>query len=139
MSNRDEPEILVPISLAQAERVVQQVLEDDGPGTSLVRVLVALSGSDRVTLTQLLNDPEFNDRKNSQTLIIGLLVLSAFHGGAERRVREVASELDMSSSTTIRYLKSWVSVGVLEQDPPTRKYRLARRWTHEPPTEIVTE
>src|SRR6202035_1839077 len=97
MSNRDEPEILVPISLAQAERVVQQVLEDDGPGTSLVRVLVALSGSDRVTLTQLLNDPEFNDRKNSQTLIIGLLVLSAFHGGAERRVREVASELDMSS------------------------------------------
>jgi hypothetical protein len=131
MSNRDAPEIMVPISLGQAERVVQQVLESDGPGASLVRVLIALSGRDRVRLTELSADPEFQDSKNSQTLITSLLVLSAFHGGVDHRVSGLAFELEMNPSTTIRYLKTWVAVGVLEQDSATRRYRLARRWTHD--------
>lgn len=130
MTVREEPEILVPISLAQAERVIQQVSKGTGPGASLVRVLLALGGQARVAMDDLLKDPEFNDRKISRNLIVSLLVLSVFYGGAEKRVRDVASELGMSQSTTVRYLKSWAVVGVLEQDPTTRKYRLARRWEY---------
>lgn len=131
MANRTEPEIWVPISLGQAERVVQQLLDSEGPGASLVRVLLALGGHDRVVMTDLLNDPEFNDRNISQNLIISLSILSAFHGDVEQRVTDLAAELGISQSTTVRYLKSWVAVGVLEQDRTTRKYHLARRWRDE--------
>jgi len=130
MTVRGEPEILVPISLAQAERVVQQVTESADPGASLVRVLLALGGQARVIMDELLKDPEFHDRKISRTLIVSLLVLSVFYGGAEKRVVDVAIEVGMSQSTTVRYLKSWTVVGALEQEPATRKYRLARRWRH---------
>lgn len=129
MSSREEPEIMVPISLGQALRVVQQVLESNDPGASLVRLLLALSGGDRVRLTELAADPEFQDSKSSQTLLTGLLILSVFSDGDDRRVNGVAEELDMVPSTVIRYLRTWVVIGVLEQDPATRRYRLARRWT----------
>jgi DNA-binding IclR family transcriptional regulator len=42
-----------------------------------------------------------------------------------------ASELGMSISTTLRYLKTWVAVGVLEQVSKTRRYRLAIQWRHD--------
>lgn len=145
MSNRDEPEIMVPISLGQAQRVVQQVLESNDPGASLVRLLLALSGDDRVRLSELSSDPEFRDRKSSQTLLIGLLVLTVFADGEDRRVNGVAEELDMAQSTVIRYLRTWVAIGVLEQDPVTRRYCLAHRWadyaiaTDRPPTDQTSE
>lgn len=131
MASRTETEIWVPISLAQAERVFQQVVESEGPGASLVRVLLALGGHDRVAMTDLLNDPEFHDRSISQTLIVSLLILSAFHGDVEQRVTDLARELAISQATIVRYLKSWTAVGVLEQNPATRKYRLASRWRDE--------
>jgi hypothetical protein len=118
----------VPISLGLAEQIVQQVVNSDGPGASLVRLLLALGGQDRVVLNDLLKDGEFNDRGISQTLIIGLLVLSAFHGDVEQRVSDIAEELGISKTTIVRYLKSWVAVGVLEQNRTNRRYRLARRW-----------
>jgi hypothetical protein len=128
MADKIEAEIWVPISLGQAERVFQQVVGSKGPGASLVRLLLALGGAERVTMTDLLNDPEFHDRSISQTLIVSLLILSAFHGDVEQRVTDLARELGISQATIVRYLKSWVAVGVLEQDPSTRKYRIARRW-----------
>jgi|HubBroStandDraft_3_1064219.scaffolds.fasta_scaffold149456_1 hypothetical protein len=131
MADRIETEILVPISLGQAERVFQQVVGNRGPGASLVRLLLALGGHDRLGMTDLLNDPEFRDRSLSQTLIISLLILSAFHGDVEHRITDLARELGISQATTVRYLKSWVAVGVLEQNPSTRKYRIARRWQDE--------
>ncbi len=131
MTSRTEPEIWVPISLGQAERVVQQIVGSEGSGASLVRVLLALGGQDRVVMADLLNDPEFNDRYISQTLVVSLMVLSAFHGDVEQRVSDLADELGTSRATTVRYLKSWVAVGVLEQSQVTRKYRLALRWRTE--------
>ena len=127
---RSEPEIWVPISLGQAERVVQQVVGSEGSGSSLVRLLLALGGQDRVVLTDLLNDPRVNNHLLSQNVIVSLLVLSALHGG-EQRVTDVAADLGMSRATTVRYLKTWVAVGILEQDRATRKYRVAIRWRDE--------
>lgn len=126
MAKRADPEIWVPISLPQAERVVQQIVGSNGPGMSLVRVLLALGGRDRVVMADLLNDPSF-DHSISQHVVTSLLLLSAFQGNANQSIKDLAAELGISKTTAFRYLKTWVAVGVLEQDR-TRKYRLAARW-----------
>jgi DNA-binding transcriptional ArsR family regulator len=127
---RSEPEIWVPISLGQAERIVQQVVGSEGSGSSLVRLLLALGGQDRVVMAELLNDPRVNNRLMSQNVIVSLLVLSALHGG-ERRVTDIADDLGISRATAVRYLKTWVAVGILEQDRSSRRYRVAVRWRNE--------
>lgn len=131
MANRTEPELCVPISIAQAERLIQQVVGAKGPGISLIRVLLALGGRDRVAMADLRSDPEFNDRKISQSLIIGLLVLTGFYPDVDQTVSAISIDIGQSPSTTLRYLKTWVAIGVLEQDPTDRSYRLARRWREE--------
>jgi hypothetical protein len=127
---RSEPEIWVPISLGQAERVVQQVVGSEGSGSSLVRLLLALGGQDRVVMGDLRDDPRVNNRLMSHTLVVSLLVLSAFYEG-ERRVTDVADDLGVSRATAVRYVKTWVAVGILEQDRSTRRYRVALRWRDE--------
>lgn len=127
MPERTEPEIWVPISLGQAERIVQQVVGSQGSGSSLVRILLALGGQDRIVMANLLDDPRVNNHLISQNVIIALLVLSALYEG-EHRVTDIADELGLSNATAIRYLKTWVAVGILEQDRATRKYRVAVRW-----------
>jgi DNA-binding IclR family transcriptional regulator len=37
----------------------------------------------------------------------------------------------MTVTTTLRYLETWVAIGVLEQVSKTRRYRLAIRWRHD--------
>jgi predicted transcriptional regulator len=133
MAERTEPEILVPISLAQAERVVQQIVGSTAPGVSLVRVLLALAGNDRVVMADLLTDPDVDHNMN-QHLLTGLVLLTTFHSDKEHRITDLAAELGISVSTTHRYLKTWVAVGVLEQDKATRKYRLADRWRNKSAT-----
>jgi hypothetical protein len=64
------------------------------------------------------------DTQLSQSLLRGLSVLSCY--GSDRPWRaiiELASQLEMSPSTTHRYVKTLKAVGLLEQDPITRAYR----------------
>ncbi len=126
MAKRIDPEIWVPISLAQAERVVQQIVGSNSPGVSLVHVLLALCGQDRLVMADLLNDPSF-DHNINQSVVTSLLLLSAFQDNAEPGVADLAAGLGISKTTAFRYLKTWVAVGLLEQGR-TRKYRLAARW-----------
>lgn len=126
-NSKPEVEILVPISLGQAERVVQQVVGNKGPGASLVRLLLALSGQDRVAMTDLRDDPRATNRLISQSVIISLLVLSVVHRG-ERRITDIAAELGIAPATAHRYLRTWVAVGVLEQNGLNQRYRVALRW-----------
>jgi len=54
----------------------------------------------------------------------GLAVLSSY--GPERpwrAISDLAKELNMSPSTTHRYVKTLRAVGLLEQNPTTREYR----------------
>ncbi len=78
-------------------------------------------------MKDLLRDPTATNRHISQNVIIGLLVLSAFSDG-EPRVADISRELGVSQGATVRYLKTWVAVGILEQDRGRGKYRIARRW-----------
>jgi IclR family pca regulon transcriptional regulator len=62
----------------------------------------------------------------SRSLLMGLLVLASFPSdGSDLAVIDVAKRLEMSASTTHRYLTTLLSVGLLEQDPRSRRYRLA--------------
>jgi IclR family transcriptional regulator, pca regulon regulatory protein len=74
------------------------------------------------------------DRENgeraafSQSLERGLAILSAFGRGASSLgIAQLGRELDLSRSTTHRYVATLAMLGYLEQDAATKKYRLGPR------------
>lgn len=79
----------------------------------------SLHAATQQALANALRDPQL-----SQSLLRGLAILSCF--GPERPWRaiiDLAKELNMSPSTTHRYVKTLRAVGLLEQNPTTREYR----------------
>jgi hypothetical protein len=76
-------------------------------------------------------EPLLEDKKYSTVTLRSALVLAAFPpDGSERTVTEIASEVGYSPSVVHRYLGSWVAVGVLMQDPHSRRYRRTRHDPH---------
>jgi IclR family pca regulon transcriptional regulator len=68
------------------------------------------------------------DGSLSQSLERGLAVLCAFTPSRPALgISELARELELTRSTTHRYVATLASLGFLEQDDGTRKYRLAPR------------
>ena len=79
----------------------------------------SLHSATQLALADALGDPQL-----SQSLLRGLAILSCY--GTERPWRaiiDLAKELQMSPSTTHRYVKTLRAVGLLEQNPTTREYR----------------
>jgi hypothetical protein len=75
--------------------------------------------------TQWLFSTLMDDRSLSHSLLIGLEVLTCFPlDGTERGVAEIAKQLGMNNSTVHRYMSTLMRVGLLEQNPYTRLYRL---------------
>lgn len=69
---------------------------------------------------------QLNEPRYSQSLETGLLVMKGF--SAEQPVQgiaEVADRLEASRSTVHRYMTTLVALGMLEQHPRTRRYRVA--------------
>ncbi len=65
-----------------------------------------------------------SDSQLSQSLLRGLLILSCYDPERPwRAIIDLARELDMSPSTTHRYVKTLRAVGLLEQNPTSREYR----------------
>jgi IclR family transcriptional regulator, pca regulon regulatory protein len=65
---------------------------------------------------------------HSQSLERGLAILSAFRSGTPLLgVSELAREVELSRSTTHRYIATLAGLGYLQQDVATRKYRLGPR------------
>lgn len=68
------------------------------------------------------------DAAYSQSLERGLAILSAFKSGRPLLgVSELGRDIGLSRSTTHRYVATLAALGYLEQDPPTKKYRLGPR------------
>ena len=110
--------ISIPLSKAQINQVVREAARDDG----LLGLLRGLQQIDVKTSSAQLDDVRF-----SRSLLRGLMVLTCFPAdGAARSVTDVAHQLGMGISTTHRYVSTLVEVGVLERDPESRRYRLAR-------------
>lgn len=101
----------------------------------VARVLEASAASGLATLPEGLGEfgrlqdavlPLLDDTAFSRSTLRALLVLGAFPAdGEERELTDVARELDLSPSTTHRYIGTWMAVGLLEQHPRSRRYRRA--------------
>ncbi len=69
---------------------------------------------------------QMQDRRLSRSLLAGLLVLSCFPvDGGYLGIAELGRTLGMNTSTTHRYVTTLLTVGLLERDAATRRYRLA--------------
>jgi IclR family transcriptional regulator, pca regulon regulatory protein len=69
-----------------------------------------------------------NNPGSSQSLERGLAILSAFTPDRPALgISELARKLDLTRSTTHRYVATLANLGYLQQDDPTRKYRLGPR------------
>lgn len=122
-----DPEILIPVSLTQAAAVVAEAIASKATGTSLVRVLLSLGGLDHLRMSDLKRDDRFHDPNLAQSVVIALVVLSRFQDCKGHRVRELAASVELSPATLVRYLRTLLVVGILEQ-LPNRRYCLARTW-----------
>ena len=114
----EKASITIELTRPQVERVVRE--SSDGSGVpSLLR---GLAGSNTFAsrYEALAESPRL-----SRSLLLGLLVLASFPSdGGSLAVSDVAAQLGMSPSTTHRYMTTLLAVGLLEQDPRTRRYRL---------------
>jgi IclR family pca regulon transcriptional regulator len=65
---------------------------------------------------------------HSQSLERGLAILSSFRDGrALLGISDLGRELGLTRSTTHRYVATLAALGYLQQDAPTKKYRLGPR------------
>jgi DNA-binding MarR family transcriptional regulator len=109
----------ITIELTRAQ--VDQVLRRRSQGGGISSILHGL-GDGRLTASYpaLSASPRL-----SQSLLLGLLVLACFPADGEAlAVTEVAGRLELSPSTTHRYMSTLLAVGLLEQDPRSRRYHI---------------
>lgn len=112
--------LLIELSRSQ----VAQVVRAASGGRTISTVLSGMIESPE-RLAQAL--AEFDDTRLSRSLLSGLLVFAAFPADGESVGNvEVARMLGMNPSTAHRYISTFLEVGLLERDPGTRRYRLAR-------------
>ena len=103
---------------------VSQVLEQARQGSMGLKALLWQLGN-RHAFSAAAEAALANARLSHST-IRALLVLAAFpEDGSELSLASVAQTLDYSPSTTHRYVTTWLSVGFLEQDARSRRYRRA--------------
>lgn len=110
--------ITIELTRPQIDRIVREA--SDGEGVSGLLRGMAQSGDLAARYAALSDSPRL-----SRSLLLGLLVLATFPAdGSSLAVTDVAGKLGMSPSTTHRYMTTLLAVGLLEQDPRTRRYRL---------------
>jgi DNA-binding transcriptional ArsR family regulator len=110
--------ISIELNRTQIDHVVREASEDAGV-SGLLRGL-----TDRGALASKYRALSESPRL-SRSLLLGLLVLACFPSdGDSLAVSDVAERLDMSPSTTHRYMTTLLAVGLLEQDPRTRRYSI---------------
>jgi DNA-binding MarR family transcriptional regulator len=101
---------------------IDQVVRGNSKGSRVSSVLSRLADQElAATYAKLSASPRL-----SRSLMLGLLVFACFPADGEAlAVTDVATRLELSPSTTHRYMSTLLAVGLLEQDPRTRRYRVA--------------
>jgi DNA-binding MarR family transcriptional regulator len=101
---------------------IDRVIRASGEGPDIASMLRGLAGDETLIgrYEALAESPRL-----SRSLLLGLLVLASFPpDGGSLSVSDIAGRLGMSPSTTHRYLSTLLAVGLLEQDPRTRRYQV---------------
>ncbi len=69
---------------------------------------------------------QLNEPRYSQSLETGLLMMRGFSAeDAMQGIADVADRMEASRSTVHRYMTTLVALGMLEQDPQSRRYRVS--------------
>ena len=111
------------LMIALTEDQVAEVVRDVA-GEGLVRSLAGLNDFEEL---QRVAVPLFADESASKETVRALLVLVAFPAdGSGVELASVAARVGLSPGATHRYAYSLRAVGLLEQDPLTRRYRRTR-------------
>jgi DNA-binding transcriptional ArsR family regulator len=118
--------IVLELSRTQVALVLREV--DAGGPSTLLAGLDAAARRPSASVEELLDLADDDERRLSRSLLSGLLVLACFPlDGATLGIAELARRLDMSPSATHRYVSTLLAAELLERDPESRRYRLARR------------
>ena len=106
---------LTEAQLAEVARAVSH------PERGVVSLITAFSD---LRHTSRLLDAKADGEHVSRSVLRSMLVLAAFPiDGTYREIVKVAREVGFSPSTTHRYVNTWLLLGMLEQDPGSRRYR----------------
>ncbi|HYB23307.1 MAG TPA: helix-turn-helix domain-containing protein [Solirubrobacteraceae bacterium] len=109
----------IKIELTRSQ--IDQVVRNSSEGNGVAAVLRGLSEKGLVSNYETLAASP----RLSRSLLLGLLVLACFPvDGEALAVTDVATRLDLSPSTTHRYMTTLLAAGLLEQDPRSRRYRV---------------
>jgi hypothetical protein len=122
----------VAVTLTDAQ-VAQVVLEAAGD----IELAGSMSGLSSLEELRQVVLPFIDDETYSHAIFRGVMVLAAFPAdGSERELTDVARTVGLSPSTTYRYARSWIALGLLEQNTRSRRYRRppARRPDRAPDT-----
>lgn len=115
-----------PVQLELSRAQVDQIVRAASEAGSISLLLTGL-GDSREALEKAQVEVGNTDANLSSSLLSGLLVLAAFPpDGSSLGNAEVARTMGMNPSTAHRYITTLVVAGLLEKDPNTRRYRLAR-------------
>jgi Fic family protein len=115
-----------PVQLELSRAQVDQIVRAASDAGSISLLLTGL-GDSREALEKAQIEVGNTDANLSSSLLSGLLVLAAFPAdGSSLGNAEVARTMGMNPSTAHRYITTLVVAGLLEKDPNTRRYRLAR-------------
>ena len=107
--------ITIELTRAQVDKVVRSSSE----GSAVSNILHGLADGGLASSYPALADSP----RLSRSLLLGLLVLASFPTDGEAlAVSDVATRLGLSPSTTHRYMTTLLAVGLLEQDPRSRRY-----------------
>jgi hypothetical protein len=109
------------VLIALTDGQVAQVLREASGQADPTSLLPEVSQIDVVAsvVAPLLEDPVYSRSALRALLVINALPLD----GNDRELTDVARELDLSGSTTHRYMHTLIAVGLVEQDPRSRRYR----------------
>lgn len=120
--------IVLELSRSQIAMVLRAADASGAPATLLSGLEAGADSSLSASVDELLKLAEADERRLSRSLLSGLLVLACFPlDGTQLGVAELARRLEMSPSAMHRYISTLVAADLLERDPQTRRYRLARQ------------
>ncbi len=143
MSHPPQQAISITLSPSQVDAVVRAAARERPPGVaSLLSRSLAGHGAGNGAAGQRQQPPGVDgpeprrgptanislddvDPRLSRSLLRGFALLACLEaGGGGRGIVELADELGLSASTAHRYALTLVELGLLEQCPQSRKYRL---------------
>jgi hypothetical protein len=108
------------VSITLTDWQVARVISEASGGTGVTALLAGLNNPQtlRSSVLALLDEERY-----SRSILRALLVLGAFPAdGSERELTDLARQIDLSPSTTHRYIATWTALGCLKQEPRSRRY-----------------